>query len=342
MDILTATGAQLDAGYSNVHRWLEFQFRQMTRDQVEVSLVMRDAVKRLHARPVLLKEALSVLTSTRASAILSAFLDALTRGGPNGLPRPIEIHAHDPTRYVGDMLAWVHQATASEHELLDSLFGVRANRMVGEARSAEKSEDEKMVAEVLDKNLEGLGRPLKLRIEQTVRSQEGIIMTYKIVNLVQFYLVTMRKTIGAESTLCKTLQEYVHVHPPNYADIRLYDYADAAFFETLEAQGRSLLRFLHPPDANLSPPLALRDATQVLREIIAVYDTSLVDADERETDFAKLLNAAVDPAVEMCERMADLRRTNTGSWDKDVFLVNCLEYLEVSAAIVSIPHPARR
>jgi hypothetical protein len=75
----------------------------------------------------------------------------------------------------------------------------------------------------------------------------------------------------------------------------------------------------------------LRDATQVLREIIAVYDTSLVDAAERETDFAKLLNAAVDPAVEMCERMADMRRQGpNGTWDQDVFLVNCLEYLEVS------------
>lgn len=87
---------------------------------------------------------------------------------------------------------------------------------------------------------------------------------------------------------------------------------------------------MHPPDATLSPPLSLRDVCQVLREIIAVYDTSLVDASERETDFAKLLDAAVDPAVEMCERMADLRKASGGSWDRDVFLVNCLEYLEVS------------
>lgn len=58
-----------------------------------------------------------------------------------------------------------------------------------------------------------------------------------------------------------------------------------------------------------------------------MYDTSLVDAAERETDFAKLLAAAVDPAVEMCERMADLRKSTDGTWDRDVFLVNCLEYL---------------
>lgn len=32
-------------------------------------------------------------------------------------------------------------------------------------------------------------------------------MTYKITNLVQFYLVTMRKTIGADAGLTSTLQE---------------------------------------------------------------------------------------------------------------------------------------
>ena len=39
------------------------------------------------------------------------------------MPRPIEMHAHDPKRYLGDMLAWVHQSLASEKEFLHSLFG---------------------------------------------------------------------------------------------------------------------------------------------------------------------------------------------------------------------------
>lgn len=42
--------------------------------------------------------------------------------GPGGTPRPIELHSHDPLRYVGDMLAWLHQATASEKEHLQSLL----------------------------------------------------------------------------------------------------------------------------------------------------------------------------------------------------------------------------
>ena len=46
-----------------------------------------------------------------------------------------------------------------------------------------------------------------MRIQQTINSQEGVIMAYKIANLLQFYLVTMHRTIGAEALLSKTLQE---------------------------------------------------------------------------------------------------------------------------------------
>ena len=42
--------------------------------------------------------------------------------GPGGTPRPIELHSHDPLRYVGDILAWLHQACASENEHITSLL----------------------------------------------------------------------------------------------------------------------------------------------------------------------------------------------------------------------------
>jgi len=31
--------------------------------------------------------------------VVRGFIDALTRGGPGGTPRPIEMHSHDPLRY---------------------------------------------------------------------------------------------------------------------------------------------------------------------------------------------------------------------------------------------------
>ena len=44
-----------------------------------------------------------------AMVVSYRFIAALTRGGAGGMPRPIEMHAHDPRRFISDMLAWVHQ-----------------------------------------------------------------------------------------------------------------------------------------------------------------------------------------------------------------------------------------
>ncbi len=37
--------------------------------------------------------------SSRRQHLVRMFLDALTVGGPGGTPRPIEMHAHEPTRW---------------------------------------------------------------------------------------------------------------------------------------------------------------------------------------------------------------------------------------------------
>lgn len=37
--------------------------------------------------------------TARRSAVVRGFIDALTRGGLGGTPRPIEMHSHDPLRY---------------------------------------------------------------------------------------------------------------------------------------------------------------------------------------------------------------------------------------------------
>jgi conserved oligomeric Golgi complex subunit 6 len=109
---------------------------------------------------------LAFLSDTRQATLLSAFLDALTRGGPGGLPRPIELHAHDPMRYVGDMLAWVHQAIAAEREFLESLFGLKGDgRMVGSIRRFKASEEEEWITELMDSAVGKLCVPLKVRIK---------------------------------------------------------------------------------------------------------------------------------------------------------------------------------
>lgn len=63
------------------------------------------------------------LTQRRKDVVRRRFIFALSHGGNNGNLRPIEMQAHDPVRYVGDILAWVHQAVVSEREFLLTILG---------------------------------------------------------------------------------------------------------------------------------------------------------------------------------------------------------------------------
>lgn len=69
-------------------------------------------------------------------------------------------------RYIGDMLAWVHQAIAAEREFLEAIFGLKSDgRMVGSVRSFnEKSEEEEWMQELMDLAVGKLCVPLKVRV----------------------------------------------------------------------------------------------------------------------------------------------------------------------------------
>lgn len=118
------------------------------------------------------------------------------------------------------MLAWIHQTLAGEREFLESLFNIKEHaRWIGQVRHHRRMvsmvndprdlglSDEAMLRKLLDKDLEGCGRPLKVRVMQTVRSQEGAIMAYRIASLIHFYRVTMERTIGAEALMSTVLKE---------------------------------------------------------------------------------------------------------------------------------------
>lgn len=76
----------------------------------------------------------------------------------------MELHAHDPLRYVGDMLAWVHQSIAAEREFLESLFGLKSDqRMVGSIRKFDsEDEEEDWIHELMDLAVGKLCVPLKV------------------------------------------------------------------------------------------------------------------------------------------------------------------------------------
>lgn len=196
--------------------------------------------------------------------MLSLFLDALTRGGPSGLPRPIELHAHDPIRYVGDMLAWVHQAIAAECEFLESLFGLSGReRMVGSVRSFGGSEEEEWVRELLNSTVGKLCVPLKVSLLVAHRWDGAECLClyrsacYRLFVLRRIVLPLTRWPIYSSITCLRcsgqsgtNLFSRKHYKSKQFVlEMRLLELlcriteaSYKVFFDTIEAQGRALLR----------------------------------------------------------------------------------------------------
>ncbi|KAI0029221.1 oligomeric complex COG6 [Vararia minispora EC-137] len=309
LDIMATTASYLEKGFEKLFRWCLSEFRNLGRDAaLEVSTNLREAVRRLRRRPELL------------GALLAAFLAALTNPTTAGA-RPIELHAHDALRYVGDMLAWVHQAIAAEHEFLESLFGIAdARRMVGAARVGGSAEEDIWTAELMDGAVSGLCPPLKTRVLQAVRTQDNSITAYKVASLLQFYTLTMSRTIGPNALLSKTLNETT-------------DAAYKVFFDAIETHGRALLRVaLEPNDTSLTPPQALLNHVQVLRSVLSLHASDSSDeTDSAIGEIQRILDIMIDPALQMvvsaAEEKEEKERRKGRTWDRKVFVLNGLTYI---------------
>ncbi|KAB0404839.1 hypothetical protein E2I00_005546 [Balaenoptera physalus] len=200
LEIMEQMALLQETSYERLYRWAQSECRTLTQESCDISPVLTQAMEALQDRPVLYKYTLDEFGTARRSTVVRGFIDALTRGGPGGTPRPIEMHSHDPLRYVGDMLAWLHQATASEKEHLEALLKHVTTQGV-----------EENIQEVVGHITEGVCRPLKVRIEQVIVAEPGAVLLYKISNLLKFYHHTISGIVGNSATTLLTTIEEMHL-----------------------------------------------------------------------------------------------------------------------------------
>ncbi|KAK6158558.1 hypothetical protein DH2020_005872 [Rehmannia glutinosa] len=304
LELMDMMAVYQEGAYERLCRWVQAECRRLGDfDNPEVSELLKTAVRCLKARPVLFKYCAEEVANMRHNALFRRFISALTRGGPGGLPRPIEVHAHDPLRYVGDMLGWLHQALASERELVLALLdpdsvvntGPIAQRFFKISES-DVGKTETDLTFVLDRIFEGVCRPFKVRVEQVLQSQPNLIISYKLSNTLEFYSHTFSDLLGRETALCNTL-------------CALKDAAQKTFFDIVKTRGEKLLRYPPLVAVDLSPPPALREGVSVLLEIIENYDSMMVSMSGHKPAFEPVISALLDPIIQMCEQAAEAHKS---------------------------------
>lgn len=108
----------------------------------------------------------------RRKVVVRDFLQALTQGENALSARAIDIQAHDPLRYLGDILAWTHQAVAGEKEILTLIFGVAASSRSSDLEPGSERwlEDGTIISaleDLIEKDLEGTIRPIRVCTDLT-------------------------------------------------------------------------------------------------------------------------------------------------------------------------------
>lgn len=163
--------------------------------------MMQTAISYLRRLPIYFSQCQDLVVNSRRSQLVQKFVVALTQGGPSGqVFRAMDLHAHDSVRYVGDMLAWMHQAVASEEEFLEAVFGEPSSKRstksddvdgsgsavatIDNLSSSTKGTEKELVGlsvqELLARCLQGLGRPLRVRIIQVNKDRIALIIFCKM------------------------------------------------------------------------------------------------------------------------------------------------------------------
>ncbi|KAH0542111.1 hypothetical protein FGG08_003491 [Glutinoglossum americanum] len=308
VEIMEQSSRDLNAAFQRLYRWTQREFKTLNLENPQISSAIRRALRVLAERPSLFQSCLDYFAEAREHILSDSFHTALTgvsSTGDHSSAKPIEIFAHDPLRYLGDMLAWTHSATVSEKEALEVLFisdgdaiakGIQAG-IVSEPWSrfgdeeTEVFDGRKALDGLVNRDLAGVARTLKQRVEQVIQSHEESTLAYQIANLINFYRVTFNKLLGSESSLLATLTE-------------LEESALRQFRATLKDRVLAVQNDPPPAPADLKHPEFLLEALEQLKTLMKTFDTSLTPASSREEVFKPVLEAALDPYLQVCETLA--------------------------------------
>lgn len=122
--------------------------------------------------------------------------------------RPIVLSAHDPVRFIGDLLAYIHSVVVNETETIISIFSITK-----EANEKENTEYENMIDDITGRILNSLSRSVKSKIEQIISSETKLATIYSIYNLVELYTIMFAKHLKESSNdkhnLLTTVRELV-------------------------------------------------------------------------------------------------------------------------------------
>lgn len=350
-ELLELLGSHQDAAYERLFEWVKVKcedLENINTSAEDVDAFLQLAIRFLKDFPVYYSQCQELIARAQRTKLVQRFVVALTHGGGgNGGSgaafRAIEMHSHDAVRYVGDMLAWTHQTVASEEEFLRAFFSSHDSnktrgKVVDKATAGEVTctgttggespvgADAKIytVGELLIRCLQGLGRPLKVRIQQTLEARsQSVEILFTLVDLLVFYEETFSRLLGGtenavHSTVCECLDE-----------------CKQHFLAALAKQSETMVQSassMHPTDLGAS--YNSKECARQIREILKSHRNALSSHaagpgadDSEQTSFLlpNVLGAIISPLLQAC-RVGSQALSST---DMAIYMLNNVSVIQV-------------
>ncbi|KAF3490554.1 conserved oligomeric Golgi complex component 6 [Arthroderma uncinatum] len=339
LEIMEQSSKNLNSAFLKLYNWIQKEFKSLNLEDPHIGGAIRRGIRVLAERPSLFHSCLDFFAEAREYILSDAFHHALTIAlsteGGDANTKPIEFSAHDPLRYVGDMLAWVHSATVSEREALEALFVSEADDLAKGMEAGIKSEPwsrveegemvfdgQKALKELITRDLSGVARSLHQRVELVVQGHDDPVTIYKVINLLAFYETTFSKLVGAESALVDTLASLQRFSMEHF---------ESLMQDRVKTASNDVAGLIPPDDA--SPPEYLTECLENLTSLMKAYDSSFgheaINKTFKEANkFTPIIQATLDPMLELTKKSA---ATLKDPVSEVIFRTNCL--LAVRSAI---------
>ena len=345
MELMDQSSRTLNSGFQKLYKWIQKEFQSLNLEDPQMSGSIRRSLRVLAERPSLFHSCLDSFAEARETILSDAFhfalTDAFSGAETERTAKPIEFSAHDPLRYVGDMLAWIHSATVSEREALEALFvsegdelakGIQAGIQSEPWNRLEEGEPEvafdgqKSLKDLVNRDLNGVSRSLRQRVELVIQGHDDSITVYKVMNLLAFYHGTFSKLVGSDSNLAETITALEKSTFSHFESLL----QDEVAMVSSEPSG------LVPP-TDLSVPTFISDALENLTSLLKAYDTSYGPdpssvSPGKENDFTPVLRVALDPFLDLAKSSSE---SLTDHVAHDIFQINIL--LAVHSTISPYP-----
>lgn len=323
LELMEQTTRDLNAGYKKLFNSTLREFKGLDLEDPHISGSIRRSLRALSERPAMFQSCLDSFAEARQSTVSDGFQKALT-DSTLGAARAIDFSTHNPLRYIGDMLAWVHSATVSEMEALEGLFISDADE-ISRGLYQGKAEDPFSMSNNVDagedgeqdtpfdgraalnalisRNMASVAHTLTQRISVTVRNLSEPVEIYKAYNVLSFYHDMFLKLIKT-STNSLPIPEESNTLLSTLIDLQsqTFKHFETATLETLHSSNDEI------PNPDLSPPAIL---SETLSQFSTIARTRGPNLDLPE--FTKLYGTLLAPILNSCADLADLAGKTPGA-----------------------------